>query len=523
MRERILLFKDAQNGARRGSFSWDVRAAPFALVLAALAAFGTTLGAGFVFDDFALFADPVITSSSGWWEVWKPLQTRPLTWFSFWANFQTSGQSPWGWHLVNLLLHIAVVLLLLELLKELLPAKAALIGAAIFAVHPMLTEPVAYVFARSSMIATLGSIAAIHQWIKGKPWAALGWFFVAMLGKEECAAVPVFLLLLEFSRRRSVAWKPLGAMFGVAFALGLRTVWATTVIPGSQAGVQAGISPLSYFAAEGEAVLRYLRMVILPWGFSVDPEIARPSAVMAVLAWGLVVALVLVASRRFGQLREGFWFLGGLILLAPSSTILPAADLAVDRRMYLPMIAFSAVLGLLLERTNWKNSMAVVLFFAALAFHYSGLWRSPEELWTEAVRQAPQKLRPRIQLARSVEPARALSILNDAERMAPDSAAVLAEKGRVLLQLGKAGEALGAFGRALAIDPSDARSLNNRGAALVALGQADAARADFDRALQRDPCLFDALLNLARMGAGKEIPAKCLFTAEQMSALSPMH
>ena len=194
------------------------------LILAALAAFGTTLWAGFVFDDFGLFADPAIASPSGWWQVWKPLQTRPLTWFSFWANYQTSGQSPWGWHLVNLLLHIGVVLLLWELLKDLLPAQAALTGAAIFAVHPMLAEPVAYVFARASMIATLASVIAIHRWVKGKPWASVGWLVVAMLGKEECASVPIFLLLIDFSRARRSAWKPLAAMFGVALALGLRSL-----------------------------------------------------------------------------------------------------------------------------------------------------------------------------------------------------------------------------------------------------------------------------------------------------------
>jgi tetratricopeptide (TPR) repeat protein len=260
-------------------------------------------------------------------------------------------------------------------------------------------------------------------------------------------------------------------------------------------------------------------MVILPWGFSVDPDIGRPTLVMAALAWAVVAVLVWIASRRFEQLREGFWFIGGLILLAPSSTILPAADLAVDRRMYLPMIAFSALLGLLLERTNWKTCTAIVLFFAALAFHYSGLWQNPEELWTEAVRQAPQKIRTRIQLARSVEPARALSVLSDAERIAPDSAAVQSEKGRVLLQLGKPAEALAAFGKALAIDPADARSINNRGAALAALGQADAARGDYERALQRDPCLFDALLNLKRMGMGREIPESCSFTTQQTGAL----
>ncbi len=426
-----------------------------------------------------------------------------------------------GWHLVNLLLHIAVVLLLWELLKELLPARAALAGAAIFAVHPILTEPVAYVFARASILATLASVVAIHQWIKGKLWTSVGWFFVAMLGKEECAAVPVFLVLLDFSRARRVAWKPLGAMFGVALALGLRTVWAATVTPGSQAGVQAGISPLAYFAAEGGAVLRYLRMVILPWGFTIDPSISRPSLAISVLAWGAVAVLVLLASRRIGDLREGFWFLGGLILLAPSSTILPAADLAADRRMYLPMIAFSALLGLVLTRTNWKAATAVVFLFAAVAFHYSDLWRNPEELWTEAVRQAPEKIRPRIQLARSVEPARALSILDDAERVMPDNGSVLAEKGRVLLQLGRAGDALGVFGRALAIDPTDARAINNRGAALLALGQADAARADFERALDRDGCLFDARLNLLRMGVRKEIPPSCSFTSQQLRALTP--
>jgi tetratricopeptide (TPR) repeat protein len=233
----------------------------------------------------------------------------------------------------------------------------------------------------------------------------------------------------------------------------------------------------------------------------------------------VVAALILLASRRFDQLREGFWFLGGLILLAPSSSILPAADLAADRRMYLPMIAFCSLLALVLERTNWKTATGVVLLFAVVAFHYSSLWTNPEELWTEAVRQAPEKTRPRIQLARSVEPVRALSVLNDAERAMPDSVDVRTEKGRVLLELGRAGEALAAFGQALAMNPTDARAINNRGAALLALGQEDAARADFERALSRDDCLFDARLNLLRMGIRKEIPEKCSFTPRQLTAL----
>ena len=75
------------------------------------------------------------------------------------------------------------------------------------------------------------------------------------------------------------------------------------------------------------------------------------------------------------------------------------------------------------------------------------------------------------------------------------------------------------FGRALALDPGDARTLNNRGAALAALGQTDAARSDFERALIREPCLFDARLNLSRMGVGPPDPEGCRYTSRQAQML----
>jgi Flp pilus assembly protein TadD len=134
------------------------------------------------------------------------------------------------------------------------------------------------------------------------------------------------------------------------------------------------------------------------------------------------------------------------------------------------------------------------------------------------VERAPSKIRPRLQLARAVDPSRALSILEVARRMAPEDPALSSEQGRVLLTLGRLDEALAAFGRALALDPADARALNNRGAALFALGQKDAARADFERAITRNACLFDARLNLARMGVPTSAPG-CRYTPRQMMAL----
>ena len=92
---------------------------------------------------------------------------------------------------MSLALHLGVVLLLFNVLGRLLPARAALVGAAIFAVHPMLAEPVNYIFARGTLLAALLSLLAMRAWITERRWMAVAWFAAAMLAKEECAALPV--------------------------------------------------------------------------------------------------------------------------------------------------------------------------------------------------------------------------------------------------------------------------------------------------------------------------------------------
>src|SRR5882762_11501639 len=94
------------------------------LVIAALIAFGGCLFAGFQFDDFAILSHPSLISPSGWMEVWRPLQTRPLTYFTFWLNYQLGGENPIGYHAVNLALHLACVWVLFDVLKKLMPANA---------------------------------------------------------------------------------------------------------------------------------------------------------------------------------------------------------------------------------------------------------------------------------------------------------------------------------------------------------------------------------------------------------------
>jgi len=487
----------------------------------ALVAFGATLGGSFHFDDYALFSDPAVVSPSGWLDLFRPAQTRPFTYLTLWLNYQTGGQDPAGYHAVNLALHTCSALILLWVARRLVDARTALFATLLFAAHPILTEAVAYVYARSTLLMTLFCLLSLAAWTRGRHWVAVACFGVALLGKEECVAWPAFLLLFDWSRgadRRG--WRAIAAMIALAAAAGARVLYAVSVTPGTGAGTQAGVTPLAYLAVQGAVILRYLRQLVAPWGFSVDPQIGPYALWVELLCWAAIVAGVTLATRWFRNLGPGLWFLAGIVLLLPSSSVLPAADLAADRRMYLPLVAFAIGGAMLLRNLCWEAFALVIGAFLAISLHYSLVWRTENSLWTEAVAQAPRKVRPRIQLARTLDQPHALAALEEARRIAPENPDVASEEGRVYLSAGMPAQALSAFGQALSLAPNDAEALQNRGAALLALGQREPARRDFDEALKRNPCLFEARLNLLRMGVKTEAPDNCRFTPSQKSDLA---
>ncbi len=488
------------------------------LLAAALLAFGGALWAPFQFDDFSLLNDAALDSPGGWRQAFTLEQTRPLTYLSYWLNAQ-AGSAPWAFHLVSLLLHLGCVWLVVDVLAELLPMRAAMLGAALFAIHPMQTEAVVYVFARAALLAALFSLAGLRAWLTGRLWAAAPWFAAALLAKEEVAAFPLFLALLEWgTSRRRKALGPIAAMAGLSLAAGLRVVYAVGAVAGSGAGAQAGITPFDYFSYQGVAILRYLWLLLAPLGLTVDAEV-RVAPLAASVAWGVIAVVAMLAWRTVRAAQAGFWLLGGLILLLPSSSVFPASDLAADRRMYLPMLCFCGLAGLLLGRADWRLLTGYTAVLGALSMAQTQVWQSPQGLWMEASRQAPEKVRPKRQLARVLPAEQAVELLEQARALAPDDAGVATDLGVALLRAQKPQLALSEFGRALALEPGSAAAVHNRGLALLMLGQKEAAEADFRRALEKDACLFDAHLNLRRLGARVEAPAGCRWTRAQREAV----
>ena len=148
---------------------------PVALLLTVTAAaFSPSLGASFHLDDITLFSDPVITSHSGWWYIWRPLQTRPLTLLRFWLNYQLGGQNAAGYHALNILLHVLATWLVYRLIARIAGRKAAYLGAALFALHPIQAEAVNYVFERATLLAAVFCLLSAHAWLDGAWHRAIG-------------------------------------------------------------------------------------------------------------------------------------------------------------------------------------------------------------------------------------------------------------------------------------------------------------------------------------------------------------
>ena len=455
----------------------------------------------------------MLTSVRGGWEVWQPWRVRPLSYFTLWLNYQLGGPSPFGYHLVNWLLHLGSVWLAWRTLARLLSANGALLAAVIFALHPLQTESVAYVFARGTLLCGFCCWAALDAWTAGRPWRAVAFQTLALLAKEEAVALPVVIALLEWRRARSLLeWKPLAAMLAVTTAAGARSFVAGTMLAGSGVLSQSGVTPLDYLATQSYVLLRYAGEILLPVAINFDPDIPLLASWLGGSLWLIWIALAALAIKHFAQ--GGVWLLAALAFLSPTSTILPIQDLSADRRLYLALGALGAALGTWKPGVPRKASLVLGLLLLTLSLARSFTWLTEESLWRDTVAKSPNKSRPRVQLARAVLPQEALALLAGLQ-----DPLALGERGRVLMELGRPADALPVFGQLLAAAPGDPAALTNRGAVLAALGQTEAAQGDFRRALEKDPCFYPAWRNLHQLGSAVKPDAQCRFSPEQSGAL----
>ncbi len=373
----------------------------------ALLAYFGALSGGFVFDDVPLLvtADchrglhkiPAMFSGEGL------CSQRPMRFVSFALEHAVWGQDPMGFHLTNVLLHGLVVFVAGGLLWRLTEQPfVALAGAALFAWHPIATESVAYISGRRDLLMGLFCLLAVHAWLSRRHLLMLLATGAALLSHESAAALPLVLFGLivvqEEKERRRWLW------LGVAFAaVGAFALWTITAHNSSQQQALWGGSLAAHVGTVLHGHLHYLQQLFVPlWlqadyspsGFPIATGLLEPGPLAGGFAMLAILALSLALWRRAPLVSLALW--SYLMLLLPSSQLVPHHELLAEHRLYLPSLCFCALVAGGLSRLGpARVPLAAVLAIAALALTWTRVpdWQDEESLWAATLEVAPKVAR----------------------------------------------------------------------------------------------------------------------------------
>ena len=512
------------------------------LVAAIAAAYFNSLHGAFVWDDvptivngksfekFAtVFARPAaVNTTSG----------RPLVSLSLFLNYALDGRNPVGFHIFNVLVHAAAALALLGFVRRLalLPrwggrfaphATGLALGvAAVWAVHPLQTQAVAFVIQRAESLMGLCYLLTLYLFLRSVEarhpglWRLLAVVACAlgMTAKEVMASAPVVVLLfdrtfLAGSFRQAFTSKKL--FYGALFGTWLILLWLVISLGGNRDGSTGGFSAQAawgpYWLTQFPAIATYLKLTFFPhplifqYGTFWLPNVA--AALPGVLVVVPLVGLTVVALFRRPAIGFfGFWFFS---ILAVTSLVPGTVDMIVEYRMYVALAPFWILVaaGLYLWRPRLAPAVlgAAALAFAAVTVARNRDYRSQLSLWTDNVAKRPGNALARYNLAVSLlgEPGRtaeAEAQLEAALKLQPDIAVAHYNLGWLLgQQPSQADRAIAHYEEAVRLAPGYAQAHNNLAVLLHERGQLQQACRHFQLAVQYDPGNCMAWLNLVRV------------------------
>ena len=420
---------------------------------------------------------------------------HPLTWLSLQLDYQLFGLAPWGYHLTNLLLHVANGLLLFIVLRRMTGAtwRSGLV-AVLFTLHPLHVESVAWVAERKDVLSTLFWMLTLWAYVyyTERPKLArylvvVAAFALGLLAKPMLVTLPCVLLLLDFwplQRLRSgqatpgrLIWEKV-PLFVLAAASCAVTWYAQ-----QHAGAVAALDKLPLKLRLANAVLAYVGYIGKTF-WPRDLAIFYPHPLTMGPAWRLVLAavflltvtgLALATSRRRPFVAVGWlWYLGTLVPVIGAVQV--GQQAMADRYTYIPLIGLFLLVawGLPSLLARWQLpasllALPAVMVVAACTVCTAmqvAVWHDSIALWEHSC------------------------------KVTPESATARNNLGLALLQEGKFEEAEQNFRRALRINPAYYLSLNNLGLALAAQGKVGEALRWYAEAIRINPHFYHVHNNL---------------------------
>ncbi len=486
---------------------------------------------GLLWDDDHHVTRLALQSLHGLWRIWTEpgaaQQYYPVAHSAFWLQHRLWGDEVLGYHLVNVGLH-AISAFLLALILRRLRVPGAIVAAAIFALHPVNVESVAWISELKNTLSTVCYLGAALLYLRfaetrrGSAYAgALLLFVLALWSKSVTATLPAALLIVCWWQRGRNGWRrdvvPLLPLFAIGLAAGLFTAWVERHYIGAQ-GAEFHLTLIERGLLAGRAVWFYLGSLVWPAGLVfVYPRWQISQGVWWQYLFPVAAALVLLA---FWMVRErsraplaAFLLFG--VALAPALGFVDVFpfrySFVADHFQYLATIPFAACAGaaavLLLRRTRFDSPasgiVAAILIGAPLALaanRHAADFVSAETLYRATLARNPDAWMAHNNLATILmavgRAGEAREQFMESLRLDPEVLETQLNVGRLLIDEGALPEAVEHLREAIRLGPGRADAHSNLGVALLRQGNTTGAVAEFEEALSRDPALAQAHTNL---------------------------
>lgn len=513
-------------------------AGALALIAAALLVYLPALGGGYIWDDdFYITANRTLLDVDGLRRIWvepgATPQYYPLVFTMFWAEHALWGMQPFGYHLVNVLLHICNALILVAVLRR-LDLPGAWLAGVLFALHPVNVESVAWITERKNNLSFFFALLSLLAYMRFSPIAdrgdspprRWGWYFpalalfaAALLSKTVTCSLPAVILVLEWWRRGRIGVRDVGPLLPF-FVLGGVLAWVTVDMERGHVGaegLQLDLSPIERFLVAGRAFWFYLFKLLVPVNLTfiyprwqIDDRVAWQYA-FPLAAAGLIVALWLLRNRiGRGPLAAALLYGGILVPALGFIDVYPfryswVADHFQYHASAAALVLIATLIVTLLGPQASRAVPAFVLLAVALGiltFRQAGMYHNIEALWRTTIARNPDAWMAYANLgslyAREGRVAEGLPYVQRALQLKPEHPIALNTLAYVALHENRFADALQFCARAIrSPEPPRAEIFNNLGLAHAGLNDQRNAVIAFRRALEIHPELVMAHVNLA--------------------------
>jgi tetratricopeptide (TPR) repeat protein len=505
------------------------------LAAAVILAYQPAWRAGFIWDDDVYVThNRLLTASDGLQRIWfsldSPSQYFPMVYTVLRMERSAWGLAPAGFHWVNILLHAANAILLWLLLRRLrLPAPW--LAAALFALHPVQVESVAWVTELKNVLSLFFCLLTAWAWLEFAEGRAGAWRFyagalllqaLALLAKSTACTWPVALLLILWLQKKPInvrrVWQ-IAPFFALGLFMGLLSIWwernhQHTV------GDAFSIDWVSRFLIASRAVWFYAAKLFWPFDLSFCYErwiISATDPMQYIWPLACVVAAILVWRDGRGLKAAALFF---VVMLAPMlGFIMQYAfrySFVADHYQYVASIGLLVLIAVALDKFLARLGRAKILIYACVLLVLAGLtWRQcrnyydSETLWRATLETTPTSTIARNNLSQALLDKGRLdeSITLSREVLAghPNNYVAQNNLGFALLEKGRVNESISCFDQAIAAQPNAPNPYYNLGRAWLKNGRADAAITNFQNAVRLQPDFASAYCNLgyALLQAGR--------------------